>query len=743
MRQFRFIAVTILLLGSIAMAQTNPVPLVYQPLVPMTVKPGSKGFTLTVNGYGFAADALVAWNGKTRITSFVSNSQLQIQVKASDVASAGTANISVVNPGPGGGTSNSVFFPIQTATSFVAVFPAAGFSSSGVNAVGDFNNDGVIDLAVGQSSGEDPLIDFYASNGDGTFGPVFSSHSVVPVGSMLAADFDGDGKLDLAVLDGIGNAVVFLNGVPKGNFIQQQVFRAWNGGLVAADINGDGKLDLILAGYNSSVRLGNGDGTFGNPLFFVNGDGGAGSSGTPAVGDFDGDGKLDLAVPLSGYQISVIGIFLGNGEGTFGTGQFIAGEGGASAVAAADFNGDGILDLVTNDGVVFLGNGNGTFQRGAGSKSSGFVSTQSAVKSGKPQVQGSSLSLGDFNGDGKLDVVSGGSLFLGNGDGTFSGIGLADDTLTAMGDFNNDGKLDLVGKFLYLQGLIYLVPSSLDFGNEKVGTKSSPQPATLTNAGKSALTITGVQITGTDPQDFSQTNNCGSSLPPGGQCIVKVVFQPQAEGARSASLTVNYQGLGSPENVALTGVGQVATVTLGPSQLKFPLQFVGTTSLLAQTATLTNAGNLPVNISQISTTAQFTQTNNCPSSLPVGGSCQIQVKFAPQQRGQITGTLSVTDDAQGSPQTVALSGSATAVKLSAKGISFGNRRVGTKSPAVPIKVTNIGKGTLTIHQISIEGTNAEDFAQTNNCGTKTDWRRCLYGQGDICAPGKRQALGVA
>jgi hypothetical protein len=77
-----------------------------------------------------------------------------------------------------------------------------------------------------------------------------------------------------------------------------------------------------------------------------------------------------------------------------------------------------------------------------------------------------------------------------------------------------------------------------------------------------------------------------------------------------------------------------------------------------------------------------------------------------------------TDDAQGSPQTVALSGSATAVKLSAKGISFGNRRVGTKSPAVPIKMTNIGKGTITIHQVSIEGTNAGDFAQTNNCGIK-------------------------
>jgi hypothetical protein len=255
MRQLQVTCAFVLILGSIALAQTNPVPIVYQPLVPMTVKPGSKGFTLTVNGFGFADNALVAWNGKTRITTFVSRSQLQIQVRAVDVASPSTANISVVNPGPGGGTSNAVFFPIQTATSFVAVFPTSGFSSSGVNTAGDFNNDGVLDLAVGQTAGQDPLIDFYPGKGDGTFGTVFSSHSVVPVASMLAADFDGDGHLDLAVLDGIGNTAVFLNGIPKGNFIQQQLFRSWYGGLATADINKDGKLDLVIAGYNSAIRL--------------------------------------------------------------------------------------------------------------------------------------------------------------------------------------------------------------------------------------------------------------------------------------------------------------------------------------------------------------------------------------------------------------------------------------------------------------------------------------------------------
>jgi FG-GAP-like repeat/Abnormal spindle-like microcephaly-assoc'd, ASPM-SPD-2-Hydin len=434
-------------------------------------------------------------------------------------------------------------------------------------------------------------------------------------------------------------------------------------------------------------------------------------SGTPAIGDFDGDGNLDLAVPLS----KGINIFLGNGDGTFRGGQFI--DGYVSAVAAADFNGDGILDIVTDGVTVLLGNGDGTFQGGARTES---LKIPGSIRGEKrhPVIQGSSLSLGDFNGDGKLDVVSGGTLYLGNGDGTFqSPITLANDTLNAMGDFNNDGKLDLVGHFLYLQGLIYLTPSSLDFGNQKVGTKSPPQPATLTNDGSSALTITSIQVTGTDSQDFSQKNDCGSSLPAGSHCSIQVVFQPQAEGARSASLTVNYQGLGSPQMVALTGVGEVATVTLAPANLKFPLQLVGTTGS-AQTETLTNTGNLPVNISNISATAQFTQSNNCPSSLPIGGNCQIQVKFAPQLRGKIAGTLSVSDDAQGSPQTVALSGTGTVVKMSAKGITFGNWKVGTKSPPVPIKLTNVGKSSLIISQISIGGVDPGDFSQTNNCGSK-------------------------
>jgi hypothetical protein len=377
---------------------------------------------------------------------------------------------------------------------------------------------------------------------------------------------------------------------------------------------------------------------------------------------------------------------------------------------AADVNGDGKLDLVTSGVSVLLGNGDGTFTNGGGVTAGG---------------NGGPISVADFNGDGKLDIAfpsnnQGIQLLLGNGDGTFQPpIQIASDNSpsVAMGDFNGDGKLDLVGTSLYLQVPLNLYPGSLDFGTQKVGTKSPPQTVTATNDGSSTLTITNIGFNGSNPKDFGQTNDCGSSIAVGSRCHIQIVFKPHAGGTRSASLSVSYRGFGTPQTVPVTGIGAVATVTLAPSKLTFPVELVGTTSS-AQTATLMNTGTVAVNISNISTTAQFTQTNNCPASLPVSGSCQIQVQFAPHQGGRIGGTLSVTDDAHGSPQKVTLSGTGTVVKLSAVGINFGNQKVGTKSPPGSVKLTNVGTSLLIIDQISIKGTDAGDFSQTNNCGGK-------------------------
>jgi hypothetical protein len=712
MRPLCLLGLIAILYSISATAQSNPVPVINQPLIPVTVKPGHTGFTLTVNGSGFASAAVINWNGSSRATQFFSSSQLKTTINAADVAKAGTVLVTVTNPAPGGGTSNPVLFPVQTPLPSVAMLPIASFPAASANAVGDFNRDGIPDVAVGVTNSDfTGEIDVYPGKGDGTFGNAIKTKSLVAVQWLLAADFNGDGKLDLAALDGLGNVTVYL-GDGKGRFSQQQAFKALSAtALETADFNHDGNLDLLVISIDYGeidIRLGLGDGTFGSPQAITFGTG----AGIPAIGDFNQDGILDLAVPTNG----AVYIALGNGDGTFRvTDNYDTSPFSQYAAAAADVNGDGTLDIVTDGVFVLLGNGDGTFTPNGGVQ----------VQAGGAVVD---VRLADFNGDGKLDaaVVSDDNrvfyvdVLLGNGDGTFQS---SFTTLTSTapivnlsaGDFNRDGKLDLVGGNLFLQMSAILSPGSLGFGNQKIHTKSAPRNVTLTNGGGSALAITSIGITG-DPKEFEQTNNCGSSLPVGASCRIKVIFAPQTVGGKQAALNVSYQGLGSPQSVSLTGNAvSTATVSLQPSSLKYAVQLLHTSSS-PQAVTLTNTGSVDVSISNISTTGPFSQTNNCPSDLAVGSNCMIEVTFTPTAKGPASGKLSVKDNAKGSPQTVALSGTATEVKLEPKGVNFGNQKVGTRSAPVGVELTNVGSTALSISGIAIVGKDAGDFSQTNNCG---------------------------
>ncbi len=706
MRSLFFLSLVAILASALASAQVNPVPFVNQPLIPDAVPPGQAAFTLTVNGTGFVPHSTVYWNGSARATEIISSAQLEAKITAEDVANAATASITVVNPGPGGGTSNIVFFPVREPTSLAAFSNTSAFSGANVSIAGDFNNDGKLDVAVGVAGNNGGgQIDIYLGKGDGKFSGPVRTNSATPVAELLAADFNRDGKLDLAVGDGLGNITIFLN-TGGGHLEQSQVFDSYDA-LAAADFNGDGKPDLIVNSYNSgsnewsmSICLGNGDGTFGSPQLIV-----SELYYSPAVGDFNGDGNLDLAIP-DGNQVSV---YLGNGDGTFTYGSVYSATYAGYSAVAADLNGDGNLDIITSGVSVLLGKGDGTFT------SDGGVELY-------PGDVGN-VSLGDFNGDGKLDaaVPSGYlNLLLGNGDGSFQSplqfVNATYPDTISVGDFNNDGSLDLVGDAsLFLQSPALMAPSSLAFGEIDVGNSSQPQTDTLTNVSNGALDITKIGIDGADPSDFTQTNNCPASLPTNKSCRIQVTFSPTAAGNRAASLYVDYKGSGSPQTVPLSGTGVELSVSLTPSGLTFALQKVNTTSP-PQTATLTNTGSQAVSISSISTANPFAETNNCPSSLNPNDSCQIQVTFTPIGGGRAKGTLYVYDDAQGSPQTVALSGVGAAMELTPHSVNFGNQKVGTKSSPFPVKLINEGATSVSISKIDITGTDPGDFSQTNNCG---------------------------
>jgi hypothetical protein len=436
------------------LAQTNAVPLVNQPLVPTAVAPGGPSFTLTVNGTGFVSTSTINWNGTPLATTFVSSSQLTATVPAANIAKGSTASITVSSPAPGGGTSNVLFFAVSAPTTLqFTSFP----SNTGVGALdttqplaADFNRDGKLDFGLINEFPDENAQTIYTflGNGDGTFQPLQFTYAFSEWWAV--GDFNGDGIPDVAgtwcTIEPELECYLFIQlGNGDGTFRGQFGYGStgfYPGPLAIGDFNGDGRLDVATAGgYGIYVFLGNGDGTFQNPVTSDNG-----VNLVAGVGDFNGDGKLDL-IGVEGTQFTQLVWLQGNGDGTFQAPSTYYTLGtDTGRIIAADLNGDGKLDLITvqdaptNTFTVLLGNGNGTFQLGT------------------PYPIGSSLRggvIGDFNADGKLDLVLSNPattpdtlLLPGNGDGTFqsplvlaSGLGMFD---SVAGDFNDDGKLDLV-----------------------------------------------------------------------------------------------------------------------------------------------------------------------------------------------------------------------------------------------------------------------------------------------------------
>jgi hypothetical protein len=221
-----------------------------------------------------------------------------------------------------------------------------------------------------------------------------------------------------------------------------------------------------------------------------------------------------------------------------------------------------------------------------------------------------------------------------------------------------------------------VTPTSLDFGTVLIGTATPPtKSVTITNNTNAAIAFTSAVVNGSPAAantDYTVTNSCSSSIPFGAPntCTVSVTFKPTVAGAETATLQLTDSDSTSPQKISLTGTGltPVPAVMLAPTTLTFASQSLNTTSP-PQTVTLSNTGTGPLTIISIAASGDFAQTSTGATACPIApatlpstagsNSCTISVTFRPTVAGTRTGTLTITDNAPGSPHTVALTGTGT------------------------------------------------------------------------------------
>lgn len=350
---------------------------------------------------------------------------------------------------------------------------------------GDFNGDGILDIATANTNRS---VSVLLGKGSKRFGSpvnyiVGGSTSTLDI---VSGDLNGDGSIDLVTANNSSSVSVLL-GNGDGSFSAATNFSVFPLGsgmdsVALGDMDGDGILDIVSANAGSnniSILLGNGNGTFQAATFYS-------YSGNPRsikTGDFDGDGSTDIVT--ANYIDSDISVYLGNGDGTVQPAvRYVAGT-RAISVTVSDFDGDGILDLATGnfsnpEVAIFIGNGDGTFQL------TRYYSTSTIG-------QARSIASGDFDGDGNIDIAlaidlssaSYVAVLSGNGDGTFqpskryAGTGATPWAIIAS-DVDGDSVLDLISSNYNTNSVTFL------YGNGD-GTFQSAKEYSLLSAGPKSI----------------------------------------------------------------------------------------------------------------------------------------------------------------------------------------------------------------------------------------------------------------
>jgi Bacterial Ig-like domain (group 3)/FG-GAP-like repeat len=526
---------------------------------------------------------------------------------------------------------------LRSALNYYANPAGGGYLPNGVDiATGDFNGDGTPDFVIGNdkitpNTGFSGVTVFIANPATGSLQPGVNYSGNAKTSSLqyvAVADFNADGKLDIAAADSVNGAVWIFTGNGDGTFNSPTVSyptgtAASALGLVVGDFNGDGKPDLAVVNNYSTgtadvaVLIGNGDGTFQAPVNYPI----AAPATNITTADLNGDNKLDLIVPLSGTSSApgtTVAVLLGNGDGTFAAPQSVAlGFNNPFYAAVGDLNGDGIPDLAvtiqdqitpTNQGIaVALGNGDGTFKAPtllpATLQNTGFAAPLPAY-----------IKTVDLDLDGHLDLIYTNSGYgtvvvaYGQGNGSFydpveygashQAFGLA------LADVNGDGSVDVgtTGNFSFgFSGVTVL----LNKGGTTTLQSSNPHVPLGTSVTFTA-TVDGANLLGVPPVPtgtvtfFDGSTALGSpvALSSSGTYTAAAALSTSSLTAGTHSITAQYSGdanyVSSTSAVLIEVVGQSGSVTSTPTSSANPSTFgLSVTFSTTVSSTVSGDPNVP------------------------------------------------------------------------------------------------------------------------------------------------------
>jgi hypothetical protein len=256
-------------------------------------------------------------------------------------------------------------------------------------------------------------------------------------------------------------------------------------------------------------------------------------------------------------------------------------------------------------------------------------------------------------------------------------------------------------------------PATLTFADQQVASTSTAQTITVTNSGNRKLTVSGVSVTA-GASDFGQSNTC-SVIDSNGTCTISVTFTPTVAGARTGTVTMAHDGVDGVTTVDLSGAGRTQSASL--STPTFAATALGSSKTATATLSNTGIGALSVTVpsanSVTGTGFSFVATT-CGTSLAIGATCTVDIKFAPTSTGAASGTLTVATGAGSQSVLFSSSGIQGQASLSSPSLTFAAQRTNTTSTAQTVTLTNTGSDVLVVSSVSISA-GATDYLQTNNC----------------------------